>query len=1798
MGVWWHVLLLVSVILTLTAPPALGQINVNVGTLPAGKSVTIIFDAQINSPLPPGTLQISQQGTLSGANSPAILSDDPTTAALADPTLTQIGAVIGGGGGPGGPPVTEIPTLSQWGALLLAIVLLLLGGRRLYAQNRYQRWLWMVAMMGLLGTTLVIAQQTTPTVILTDQLLGDQNGNGRIDGGDRLRYTARLTNPGPGDLMNVVFTLTLDLNTTLVPGSLNTSPLALNQTAPIQLNTPTALTLQGSDAENDPLTFQITRFPFRGQLSGTPPNLTYTPQSGFTGTDELRFRTNDGKVNSNEEGIVTLTVSANQTPTAIAQSVTTDEDISVAITLSGTDPENDQLTFATGTQPTKGSLSGTPPNLTYTPNPNANGNDSFTFTANDGTSTSAPATISITINPINDPPSFTASNPPAVNENAGPQSVANWATFSAGPSDENTQAVVGYPVSNVSNAALFSTPPSVNPSGTLTYTPAANASGTSTFQVTVQDNGGTANGGVDTSAAQTFTITVAVVDDPPMAVNDAATVMEDDPATTITVLANDTDIDGGPISITSVTQSANGTVVITGGGTGLTYQPNPNYCNDPPGTTLDTFTYTLTPGGNTATVSVTVTCGNDAPLIDLDGTADDPGGDSDFAVTFTEGTPVVIVDAANLTVGDPDNPNLVSATVTITNLQDVGLETLTATTTGTSIAAAYTAATGVLSLTGADTLANYQTVLRTVTYNNTAQNPNTTVRLIDFVVNDGTTDSAIATSTVTINAINTAPSFTKGPDQTVNEDAGAQTVNPWATTLDDGDGNTQTLTFNVTNNTNAALFSAQPAISAAGVLTYTPAANANGTATITITLSDNGGTANGGADTSAAQTFTITVNAVNDAPSFTVGPNQTILEDSGPQTVNPWATSISPGPADEASQTVAFTITGNTNVALFSAGPTISPAGVLTYTPAANAFGSATITVTLSDNGSNVAPNINASASQNFTITVTNVNDVPVFTKGPDVTVNEDAGPVTANPWATGISAGPNEGGQTLTFNITNNTNPGLFSAGPAVNAAGVLTFTSATNANGSATITLVLQDNGGTANGGVNTTAAQIFVITVNPVNDPPSVTPPAAYAAQAHIGISIPDGATDLFEGSLITDVDGAGALPFSLTSGNGTSTNGGEVTINADGSFTYNPPVGFTGTDTFLYEICDSGVPGSACTDATATINVSGPRVWFVNNALGAAGDGRLSTPFNTLAAADTAANATGDRIFVFTGGSNYTGGFGLLTNQRLIGQGVVDTDFDTALGITPPVNSVARPSINGTRPTINGTINLATGVTARGFNVNHTTATGVSGSGATGLTINQVSVTTTTGVAVNLANSSGTVSFTSVSANGAPNGIVLNTTTGSFTVTGTGGAGTGGTIQNATGPGVSLTSTSAVSLASMNIAGGADDGIRGSTVTGLSLTGVQVTSNGNAVGEAGIDLTNLFGTSTWTGITVSGSAEDNVVIRNSSGALTSLNVTSSTFSNNSAIGNDGFLMDASGTASITASLTGNTFTAHRGDHFQAAAANSGNLNVVFANNTLTGGHATALGQGITINAATGVAFGGYTGRVDYDINGNNINGAILSAITVNLGTSGVAGVFDGFVRNNVIGTTGQALSCSTQAYGIGVDAHGNGTHTVAITGNTIRRCADRGIGVLANDGNGNLNLTVTGNTVTEMLDDNIPNGTPREAIELNLGATSTNVFGQIDGHTICLALGGAGGLANSLTGGTFKNGDIRIRQRFRTRVVLPSYTPPGGNNFDTASVITFLQSNNLPAGVTATATTNNDATFTGEGYFGGAACTLPQ
>ena len=157
-------------------------------------------------------------------------------------------------------------------------------------------------------------------------------------------------------------------------------------------------------------------------------------------------------------------------------------------------------------------------------------------------------------------------------------------------------------------------------------------------------------------------MTVTCVDDPPTAVNDTQTVDEDSAATTIDVLANDTDVDDGPIAVDIITQPANGTVVITNGGDDLTYEPDPNYCNSQTGGSPDTFTYTLAPGASTATVSVTVTCIDDPPTaVDDSATVieDDPATTIDVLANDTD------VDGGPIAVDSVTQP--VNGTVVITD---------------------------------------------------------------------------------------------------------------------------------------------------------------------------------------------------------------------------------------------------------------------------------------------------------------------------------------------------------------------------------------------------------------------------------------------------------------------------------------------------------------------------------------------------------------------------------------------------------------------------------------------------------------------------------------------------------------------------------------------------------------------------------------------------------------------------------------------------------------------------------------------------------------------------------------------------------------------------------------------------------------------------------------------------------------------------------------------------------------------------------------------------------------------------
>ena len=548
---------------------------------------------------------------------------------------------------------------------------------------------------------------------------------------------------------------------------------------------------------------------------------------------------------------------------------------------------------------------------------------------------------------VNDAPSFIKGSDVTVSEDSGAYTEAGWATaLSAGPADESFNLPApSFTVTN-NNNALFLTQPAISTTGELTFTPADNANGSTLVTVTLSDNGGTTNGGVETSAAQTFRITIQSINDRPVAVADSYTVAEGDtltvPATGVRV--NDTDVeDGTPPTgdVTLVTQPAHhvGLFVLNPDGSFT-------YTHDGTETpTTDTFAYRVTDSAgaysNVATATITITPVNEAP------TAVDDSG-AGFTVLEDSGlftTPDVTTNDSDPEDGTP------TGDVDVT----VALAPVTA---GTLV----NNNNGTFNFTPADDFNGDATFSYTVDDSNGSP-------------------SNEAEVTITVTPVNDTPSFTltASPNQSVAEDDGAQTVADLLTGSDQGaaDESAQTLTLTVTNDDNG-LFSAQPAIDlATGDLTYTPAPDANGEATVTVSISDNGGTANGGDDTSDDQTFTIEITPVNDAPSFAKGGDVVVAEDSGAYGPTAWATALSTGPANESTQTLEFT-TAAINTGLFSAQPTINDDGELSFIPAANANGSTLVTVFVTDSGG--TPGDPTSTSRTFTITITPVNDLPVVT--------------------------------------------------------------------------------------------------------------------------------------------------------------------------------------------------------------------------------------------------------------------------------------------------------------------------------------------------------------------------------------------------------------------------------------------------------------------------------------------------------------------------------------------------------------------------------------------------------------------------------------------------------------------------------------------------------------------------------------------------------------------------------------------------------------------------------------------------
>lgn len=347
--------------------------------------------------------------------------------------------------------------------------------------------------------------------------------------------------------------------------------------------------LYGEDDNSDAITYHIVAQPSHGQVvvDSNTGSFAYAPNNNYSGNDFFAYRVFDGQGYSNVS-IVTLNVlDINDAPVADIQSITIVEDNSQVINLEGTDIENDTLTYSIVSAPNKGVLSGTAPNLTYTPNTNQTGADSFTFKVNDGQLDSNTATVTISITAVNDAP-ITNNTAFSLNEDTV---LTDSLLFQDGDSGSGTYTVVNLPTHGVIN--LNST------TGSFTYTPNNNYNGSDSFTFKFND-------GQFDSNISTVNLTILPVNDLPV-VADQNLLTNEDTALSITLSGND--IDSNPLTYTIISSPNNG--VITGSGTNITYTPNSNYNG------TDSFTYKANDGtgdSNGSTVSITITSVNDNPV--------------------------------------------------------------------------------------------------------------------------------------------------------------------------------------------------------------------------------------------------------------------------------------------------------------------------------------------------------------------------------------------------------------------------------------------------------------------------------------------------------------------------------------------------------------------------------------------------------------------------------------------------------------------------------------------------------------------------------------------------------------------------------------------------------------------------------------------------------------------------------------------------------------------------------------------------------------------------------------------------------------------------------------------------------------------------------------------------------------------------------------------------------------------------------------------------------------------------------
>ncbi|MCC6189132.1 MAG: tandem-95 repeat protein [Anaerolineales bacterium] len=1113
--------------------------------------------------------------------------------------------------------------------------------------------------------------------------------------------------------------------------------------------------------------------------------------------------------------------------------------------------------------------------------------------------------------------------------------------------------------------------------GSFVYTPTSGffSPPTDTFTYTLSNVVGS-----DTS---TVTLTVNLPG-PPVAVDDAYTVTANTPLSVpaVGLLGNDT-LNAATISAYQATTSQGGSVALSADG-GFVYTPTTDYISPP----ADIFTYTLTNliGSSMATVALTVQPAGPPVAVDdsYTTTANTPltvtaggvlGNDtqnfaaiSGYAATTAQGGAVTLNLDGSFTytpTTDYVSPPTDIFTYTLSNV--LGADTATVSIIveppGPPVAVdnAYTAtvntpltvpAGGVL---GNDTqnfatLAEFQAL--------TARGGSVALAPDGGFIYTPTTDfisPPVDTFTYTLGnllgastAMVTVTVNPAGPPVAV-ADSYTVTANTLLTLPVDGVLANDTLNFGAIAEYQATTSQGGTvALAPDGSFVYTPTTDflSPPADTFTYTLTNTIGAA------TAEVTITALPPALPDA-----------VDDSYGATANTTLTvTAASGVLDN--DTLNFAVISDYQAATSAGGTvTLAPDGGFVYTPTAdfvspptdsftytltNALGSDTATVTITV----APPGVPLAVDDTYTATV----DTDLLVAAPGVLGNDTTNFGTLGDYATTTTRG---GSVMLAASGAFTYTPPAGVVSPPDDA---FTYT-VSNALGSASATVS---------------------ITLYP---PPPDAVDDSYTATGNITLTVP------VSGVLTND-----ALNFAtLTSAAITSAQGGNVVVNANGSFSYKSAPGFEGTDTFTYTL--SNITASAA--ATVEITVSGV-VWFVDNTA-SAGDGRLGSPYNSLASlqgADT--DDPGDVIFVYQGSGDYTGGLVLENNQALLGQGVTLGTALTSLGITVAPNSATLPGA-ASSPTITNAgghgVTLASTNTVRGLTLGTSEAASFAllGDNIGTLTANSLTINSGAG-GISLTAGTANVTLGGLTTSGAAHGLNLSSIAGTLDLG-------SGTVTGATSATVSVNGGTAAVTYSGNMT-------QGNNAPLVSVSGGHSgpltfqTGTLNATNGTGLRFDNADGAYSFNGATTLNGGDAGIDILSGSAGTFS-------FSANTSVTNPSgtaFNLDASpATLTYSGSLSANAgFLVDIGDH------DAGTL-------TFQTGAFSATGQGVRVQASNG-------GTINFNNPAKTLSTGANAAVTLSNNTGATIN----------FGTGNLALNTTS---GAGLTAIGGGTVNVAGANNTI-------------------------------------------------------------------------------------------------------------------------------------------------------------